>query len=557
MNKLLARLNSLSIYTKFTVLIFGLIFVFSTVVILLAVNTTKEQTNLVINEMIESNIDSNRDFIASAILANDNWSLYKFVKSLVHNKSINNAAITDTNKIVLADTDTQAHRIGTRLTPKSSQSVFPFGKDGVPLGYFILDIERSTIKNILEKNFSTDLVLLLLAGALSFLISAYLLKHLLNRLNILRDNAKAIAEKRWEGIREIHSLGSDEITDLVASTTEIMKEIKRSVKNEEKLKNFYHQILSSVDILILICDRNGKIIYQNAHKLSRYLEGEDNFIAARIAHIIACHTQGTCAFSKQKISGTTEEDISLYYQVSVVDEYFVISFSDITQLAKLEENEKVLYSLTSLGEISSQFAHEIKNLLQPLKLLLREGETLDREDLQIINNTLNRMDAQVLDFLSLGRPLDAHDIEWIDAKNSFGELLAMFKPKLEEKRISVQYSIEENLRLRMSKKSYEMIFMNLMNNSIEAIGSDGEIDVRWTRYKGNSSRLFFQDTGAGIPETARNRLFKPFFSTKPNGSGLGLFTIYKIVYQSGGEIRLSESEKTTFIITLPTGEESC
>ncbi len=557
MNKLLVRLNSLSIYTKFTVLIFGLIFVFSTVVILLAVNTTKEQTNLVINEMIESNIESNRDFIASAILANDNWTLYKFVKSLVHNKSINNAAITDTNNIVLADTDTKAHPIGTRLMPAKNQSVFPFEKDGVPLGYFILDIERSTIKNILEKSFSTDLLLLLLAGTLSFLVAAYLLKHLLSRLNILRDNAKAIAEKRWDGIREISSVGSDEITDLVSSTTEIMKEIKRSVKNEERLKNFYHQILSSVDILILICDRKGTIIYQNAHKLSRYLEGESAFIASRVAEIIACHDRGTCAFSKQKISGTLEEDISLYYQVSVVDEYFVISFSDITQLAKLEENEKVLHSLTTLGEISSQFAHEIKNLLQPLKLLLQEGETLDREDLQVINNTLNRMDAQVLDFLSLGRPLDAHDIDWIDAKDSFEELLEVLRPKLKEKRIRVDYSIDENLRLRMSKKSYEMIFMNLMNNSIEAIGNDGTIDVRWNRYRENSSRLFFRDTGTGIPEGVRSRIFRPFFSTKPNGSGLGLFTIYKIVYQSGGEIRLSDHEETTFVITLPIGGESC
>ncbi len=68
------------------------------------------------------------------------------------------------------------------------------------------------------------------------------------------------------------------------------------------------------------------------------------------------------------------------------------------------------------------------------------------------------------------------------------------------------------------------------------------------------SVLKIVDSGPGIPKQMREKIFKPFFTTKSNGSGLGLFTIYKIVYLSGGQISLLESDKTTFVIKLPLEE---
>ncbi len=554
MRKLIQRLHSLSIYTKLAVLIFTIIAVFSSVIVILAINTSKKQTNEIIGEMIDSNIQSNRDFLTSAILANDNWALFKFLKSFSKNRAIKNAGIVDTNFIVLAHTNTKEYRMGAILDDKDKHTILPFKKDGVLLGYFTLDIEKNSIKNILEKSFSTNFLIMIFAALFSFLVAIYFMKNLLDRLNILRENAKAISLKKWGDIQEIQSVENDEITDLVKTTTCLMKEIKESVEKEEQLKKFYQQILASVDIFIIICDENLNIMYQNEHQMSELLLKNGKFKSSHIKELIKCYQDNSCTFCKQKITNKMGEDLSLYYQIKLVNEYLVISFSDITQLSKLEENEKILHSLKTLGEISSLFAHEIKNLLQPLKLLLQDGEDLDIEDLQIINNTLDRMDAQVIDFLSLGKPIDERDATVLDIKTSLEDLIEIIKPKLESKNITLTYQVEENLKVKISKSSFEMIFMNLINNSIEAIKYSGDIYIDWHKSSNNMSLLKIRDNGCGISKAMRSKIFKPFFTTKPNGSGLGLFTIYKIVYLSGGQMNLADKNETTFLISLPLEE---
>jgi len=551
MRKLLQKLHALSIYTKLAFLIFMIIAIFSSVIIFLAIDTSKKQTNEIINEMIQSNIQSNKDFLASSILANDNWALFKFVKSFSKNKTIKNAGIVDTNFIVLAHTDTKKHKIGTILDDKDRHTILPFKKDGVLLGYIVIDIQKNSIKNMLEKSFSTNFLIMVLAALFSFLLAIYFINNLLKRLNILTSNAKAISLKKWDDIQEIQSVENDEISDLVKTTTFLMKEIKESVEKEEQLKKFYQQILASVDIFIIICDENLNIMYQNEHPISQMLLEGGKFKNTYVQNLIKCYQDNSCTFCKQKITNDLGEDLSLYYQISLVNKYLVISFSDITQLSKLEENEKILHSLKTLGEISSLFAHEIKNLLQPLKLLLQDGEDLDDEDLNIINNTLDRMDAQVIDFLSLGKPIDKRGIVALNVKSTFEDLIKIIRPKLETKDIILTHDVDDDLKIAISQNSFEMIFMNLIHNSIEAIKNGGEIDISWHRSSDDMSILKIRDSGNGIPKSVRKKIFKPFFTTKADGSGLGLFTIYKIVYLSGGQMSLLDDEKTTFIINLP------
>ncbi len=554
MRKFLQKLHALSIYTKLAFLIFMIIAIFSSVIIFLAIDTSKKQTNEIINEMIQSNIQSNRDFLASSILANDNWALFKFVKSFSKNKTIRNAGIVDTNFIVLAHTDTKKHRVGTILDDKDKHTILPFKKDDVLLGYIVMDIQKNSIKNMLEKSFSINFLIMVLAALFSFLLAIYFINNLLKRLNVLTSNAKAISLKKWDDIQEIQSVENDEITDLVKTTTFLMKEIKESVEKEEQLKKFYQQILASVDIFIIICDENLNIMYQNEHPISKILLEDGKFKNAYVKNLIKCYQDNSCTFCKQKITNDLGEDLSLYYQISLVNEYLVISFSDITQLSKLEENEKILHSLKILGEISSLFAHEIKNLLQPLKLLLQDGEDLDDEDLGIINNTLDRMDAQVIDFLSLGKPIDKRGVVALNVKSTLEDLIKIIRPKLETKDIILTHNVDDDLKVAISQNSFEMIFMNLIHNSIEAIKNGGEIDINWHRNSDDMSILKISDSGNGIPKSVRKKIFKPFFTTKANGSGLGLFTIYKIVYLSGGQMNLSDDEKTTFIINLPIGK---
>ncbi len=555
MSFILKRLHSLSVTAKLALLIFLVISLFSTTIIFIAMENLKKQTNEVISEMINSNIKSNKDFLASAILANDNWKLFKFLKSFSQNSIIKSAGIVDKNFVVLADTDTKVHRIGTHLKKDKKDTIIPFKKDGILLGYFVLNIEKNSVRKILEKNLSKNFLLMIGAALLSFLFAVYFMKNLLKRLNVVVENAKAISLKRWDDIKDIQSVENDDITELIKTTTYLMKEIREQVTREEQLKNFYHQILNSIDIFIIICDVDLNIQYQNNHKLKKYILKDDKtFKGNMIKNLIECYKSKHCIFCKQKISDELEGDISLYYQARLVNDYFILSFSDITQLSKFEENERVAHSLQTVGEISSLFAHEIKNLLQPLKLLLLDEDSLDKKDFEIVSNTLNRMDAQVVDFLSLGKPLvEKMPMTPLNVKSVVLEIYNILKLDINDKNINFIMDIDDDLEIFINKNSIEMILMNLIKNAIDALPKNinGYIEIFWHKTKENFTILRVKDNGIGIPKSSRKNLFKPFFTTKQNGSGLGLFTVYKIVYLSGGSMKLLNSDDTIFEIALP------
>jgi signal transduction histidine kinase len=99
--------------------------------------------------------------------------------------------------------------------------------------------------------------------------------------------------------------------------------------------------------------------------------------------------------------------------------------------------------------------------------------------------------------------------------------------------------------------------LNLVRNSLEAMPDGGTLTVRTARVR-NNVVLTIADSGKGMSEDERQQIFKPFFSTKPSGTGLGLPLVQQVVAEHGGRIRCESApnQGTTFIIELPYAEES-
>ncbi|NIP42814.1 MAG: GHKL domain-containing protein, partial [candidate division Zixibacteria bacterium] len=100
----------------------------------------------------------------------------------------------------------------------------------------------------------------------------------------------------------------------------------------------------------------------------------------------------------------------------------------------------------------------------------------------------------------------------------------------------------------------QQVFLNILNNAIDAISEGGEIDINIELRKDNKIDVIIKDTGRGISNQDLERIFEPFFSTKKeHGTGLGLSITYGIVQKLGGQIRAASKlgEGTTFTVTLP------
>lgn len=225
-------------------------------------------------------------------------------------------------------------------------------------------------------------------------------------------------------------------------------------------------------------------------------------------------------------------------------------------IEKEEKNARISHSLVILGEISSSFAHEVKNLLQPLKLLIPQKGLPDKEDMPIINSALTRIDHQVVDFLALSKPIDFHLDKPLHVRIFVEEALALLKASLSKKGLNVTCLVEDDFTVTLNANAIELILINLMNNAIDAAFPNSTIEISW--HKSNMhglSLLCVKNEGMSMDEKVKENLFKPFFTTKKDGSGLGLFSIYKIVYLSNGYIEFkSENEQTQFCLYIPRGE---
>ena len=108
----------------------------------------------------------------------------------------------------------------------------------------------------------------------------------------------------------------------------------------------------------------------------------------------------------------------------------------------------------------------------------------------------------------------------------------------------------------MGANAIEIILINLLNNAIDAAFQLSTIEITWKRAdQVGLSILCVKNSGENMDEKTKTNLFKPFFTTKKEGSGLGLFSIYKIVYLSGGYIEFeSKNEQTKFCLYIPIEE---
>ena len=224
----------------------------------------------------------------------------------------------------------------------------------------------------------------------------------------------------------------------------------------------------------------------------------------------------------------------------------------------LQDNLRRLDRLANLGLISASVAHEIKNGLVAVntfvEVLLEKGE--DREMAELVRRELKRIDQLVTQMLRLSTPKPAakntlsihhvldHSLRLLEHQMA-GQLIAL---KREYRAIPDQLPGDES--------QLQQAFMNLLLNGIEAIGTNGELSVLTENHLDENGvrrlNIRIRDTGPGIAPENISRLFQPFFTTKKNGTGLGLTICERIAREHQGTIQVA-SEKgsgTTFTVSL-------
>ena len=236
--------------------------------------------------------------------------------------------------------------------------------------------------------------------------------------------------------------------------------------------------------------------------------------------------------------------------------------------ARLIEKQQIQYDnlaiqtdkLSSLGRMAAGIAHEINNplagiLLYSSNLVKKVPETGPlKKGLEVIIHETIRCRGIIQDLLEFSRQREPVKT-LADLNGVINKALSILSNEFRLNRISLEKSLSDHLpNVLIDANQIEQVFINFFMNAIEAVQGQGQVSVRSYKDADNQGVVVeIQDSGMGIPQEHLERIFEPFFSTKPKGTGLGLAVNYGIIQKHGGQIRVSSQpgRGTTMTIRLP------
>lgn len=217
--------------------------------------------------------------------------------------------------------------------------------------------------------------------------------------------------------------------------------------------------------------------------------------------------------------------------------------------------------MASIGHLAASLSHEINNPLQPMKTTLddmlediQHGHPIDPRAIQITLESVDRIRRIVLQLLDFAgkRTVSTEEFALLDVAGILDNVIALNRKLFEKENQRFEVQIDRPLPTFANKDQLEQVFMNLILNAQAAMPQGGLLRISG-RIQGNNLVLQFIDNGSGIAPEIKNKIFDPYFSTKPNGTGLGLFVTYGIIQNHHGTIEVESKlgRGTAFTISLP------
>jgi two-component system sensor histidine kinase HydH len=243
----------------------------------------------------------------------------------------------------------------------------------------------------------------------------------------------------------------------------------------------------------------------------------------------------------------------------------IATFTDLRPARRLEEKVRQLDRLAALGRFASSVAHEVRN---PLSGIAAGIEYMSRqfgdsgpeaENVKFLLREVARLERIIQDLLSITHPQELVLAEaWVE--DVVERALKSLGTSLSDKALSLDMSVTGKPQpVQMDADQMQQVFINLIKNAVEATPQGGEIKIAMAGVDETEQgpcagvEVTVADSGPGIEAENLDRILEPFFTTKPGGTGLGLYITHEIVRRHGGELWVTSEpgRGAAFTVRLP------
>ena len=415
-----------------------------------------------------------------------------------------------------------------------------------------------------------------LAILISLIAAAFVSNLALQPLEQISSRLDTLAQLETGTAGELESGRS---SDAVVQVSHKIERLGRRMRNVEEvfsaLKENLDQILSNLQDGIMLFTRDARAVLVS-RSVERFLDmSRDRMLGAEVHDIFDRNSllgrtvrqafDAGMSIVQEEITTEAGRRIELSLDFIHDDHALegrslgaLLTLHDVESVSEIESELELSRRMAAIGRLTSGVGHEVKNPINAIVVhleLLRSkigGEATAARHLEIIQSEIHRLDRVVQTLVDFSRPVELKLIEQ-DMRSIVSSVLMLASAGLESYNVTVLSRLPEHpVMVKVDADLLKQALLNVVLNGAQAMADGGELSVRLME-DGRSAIIKVQDHGEGIPDEIRSRIFDLYFTTKRDGSGIGLAMTYRILQLHHGQLDVESKvgEGSTFTLYVP------
>jgi len=445
-----------------------------------------------------------------------------------------------------------------------------------PFGAIRVGISTTFFKNDLQPKLKASILFSLIAIAASLVLAAITshvalkpLEDINRRLDLLTAGQEPSAKERQR---------SDEFGVVTTKIDRLGRQMRDVKEVFSALKENLDQIMANLEDGLMLFTRDWRAVLVSASVEGFVGKPRSEMLGNSVSEIFSHDTRlGRLVLTSferhQSLSGReVQSDSGMRVQVSLdfIEERgeriaALLTLRDTESVRRIEDEIELSRRLAAIGRLTSGVAHEVKNPinaivvhLEVLRQKLQQVDPDTRRHIDVIGSEIQRLDRVVQTLVDFTRPVELRLTD-VDLRRLVDEVVVLAQPDAERHGVSIVRDFpSEAMPVKVDADLVKQAVLNIVLNGVQAMPGGGELTLVG-RLADENAQLEIRDRGTGIPQEVRDKIFNLYFTTKKNGSGIGLAMAYRAMQLHNGSVEYDsmESQGTTFRLRFPvfTAEE--